>query len=88
MTGSGTLVGVCSHCGREVRLAVVKDRLCNTCWKFLHGKTKSWLGVCRECGAQPVRFTGTERVCQRCVDTHIDMDDPLVRQMIKEMRRK
>lgn len=87
MTGSGTQVGVCRHCGREMRLLTVKDRLCNSCWKFLHGKTKSWLGVCRACGAYPVRFTGEDPVCDRCADP-VDMDDPLVRQMIKEMRRK
>lgn len=83
-------VGECGMCGTVQKLVTSQQALCSTCWKFRHGRAKSWHGTCRACGARPVLFHTLDPVCDRCHEEEepIDLSDPDVQSQIQQFRGK
>ncbi|MBW3088810.1 hypothetical protein KIH77_08750 [Bifidobacterium sp. 82T24] len=99
MTGPGSRSarrrrrGECSHCHELLPLKTVRTPLCDRCWRFLHGVSRSWHGTCRRCGAQTT-FYEDDDLCDGCdadirlgTADPVDLDDPDTRRLIQSMRR-
>lgn len=83
-------VGECDMCGTVQKIVTSHPALCSACWKFRHGKAKSWHGTCRVCGARPVLFNALDPICDRCREEAepIDLDSPEIQEQIQKMRGK
>ena len=91
---AGKHIGVCSMCGRKVRLRTIKRPLCFRCSDWLAGRRETWIGTCRLCGAGNARFSTQDPVCDGCATrirhekqpNPVDMTDPETRSLIADMR--